>query len=102
VLKKVILKTVVAFMNSYGGTLIIGVEDNGTVCGIEGDFETFRDRKCWDGWSQHLVNIIREHIGTEFMSFTMLLSISKVLPYMVLPHRPARPHGLIACGQTML
>jgi len=68
-LEKEILKTVAAFMNSHGGTLVIGVDDNGSVCGIEGDFETFRDRKSWDGYSQHLVNIICEHIGAEFMSF---------------------------------
>jgi hypothetical protein len=63
-----ILKTIAAFMNSEGGTLIVGVDDNGSILGIEKDYETFSDRKNWDGWSQHLVNILRKHIGTEFMS----------------------------------
>ena len=30
-----IKKEVVAFVNSYGGDIYIGVEDNGTVCGVE-------------------------------------------------------------------
>jgi predicted HTH transcriptional regulator len=30
------LKTIVAFANSNGGTMLYGVEDDGTVCGIEG------------------------------------------------------------------
>jgi very-short-patch-repair endonuclease len=63
-----ILKTIAAFMNSEGGMLIVGVEDNGNILGVEEDFQTFSDRKNWDGWMQHLVNIVRKHIGTEFMA----------------------------------
>jgi predicted HTH transcriptional regulator len=62
-----ILKTIAAFMNSEGGTLFVGVADNGNILGIEKDFETFSDRKNWDGWQQHLVNIVRKQIGTEFL-----------------------------------
>jgi very-short-patch-repair endonuclease len=62
-----ILKTIAAFMNSEGGLLIVGVEDNGNILGIEKDFETFSDRKNWDGWVQHIVNVVRKHIGTEFL-----------------------------------
>jgi predicted HTH transcriptional regulator len=47
-------------MNSEGGELLIGVEDDGTISGIENDYQTLTNRKNWDGWSQHLVNIIRE------------------------------------------
>jgi hypothetical protein len=46
----------------------VGIDDNGNVLGIENDYETFSDRKNWDGWLQHLVNIIRKNIGTELMS----------------------------------
>jgi hypothetical protein len=71
-----ILKTIAAFMNSEGGTLLVGVDDNGNILGMENDYETFSDRKNWDGWSQHLVNIVRKHIGTEFMSRIKLQSIT--------------------------
>lgn len=33
--------------------------------GIEKDYDPFYDRKNWDGWLQHLVNIIRKNIGTD-------------------------------------
>lgn len=35
---KTILKTIAGFMNKDGGTLYLGVNDAGVVCGIEGDF----------------------------------------------------------------
>jgi hypothetical protein len=62
-----ILKTLAAFMNSDGGMLIVGVEDNGNILGVEEDFQTFSDRKNWDGWMQHLVNVVRKYIGSEFL-----------------------------------
>lgn len=42
VLEQVIVKTVAAFLNSYqGGTLLIGVEDDGTIHGIEDDYKAW-------------------------------------------------------------
>jgi predicted HTH transcriptional regulator len=38
-----ILKTIAAFMNSEGGTLIVGVDDSGNILGVEKDYETFSD-----------------------------------------------------------
>jgi predicted HTH transcriptional regulator len=54
-----IIKTVAAFMNSEGGKLLIGVEDDGTISGIEKDYQTFAGKKNWDAWSQHFVNILK-------------------------------------------
>jgi len=67
-----IVKTIAAFMNSDGGNLIVGVDDEGNVLGIENDYEVFKERKDWDGWSQHLVNILRKNIGVEIMTFLRL------------------------------
>ena len=36
---KTIMKSLAGFMNKNGGTLYIGVNDAGNVCGIEGDFQ---------------------------------------------------------------
>lgn len=36
---KTILKTIAGFMNKNGGTLYLGVNDAGKICGIEGDYE---------------------------------------------------------------
>ena len=41
-LEKVIAKTVAAFMNSDGGTLVVGVSDEGNPLGIESDLATLR------------------------------------------------------------
>lgn len=35
--KKQIGRYICAFLNSYGGTLLIGIEDDGTVCGVDWD-----------------------------------------------------------------
>jgi len=40
-LEKMVLKTIAAFLNSQGGILLVGVEDDGTIVGIEDDFGTF-------------------------------------------------------------
>jgi predicted HTH transcriptional regulator len=50
------LKSVCAFANSGGGTLIIGVEDDRSICGLAPDYEvTGFDR---DRWENHFRNLI--------------------------------------------
>ena len=61
------LKTVVAFMNSDGGILLIGVDDDGNIVGTEpDDFEN--EDKC----RLHFKNLINQHIGPEFSRFIHL------------------------------
>lgn len=67
-LQKVIAKTVAGFMNSEGGTLLIGVADDGTICGIENDIRTL-SRKDKDGFEQHLVQVLSNYLGAEFGAF---------------------------------
>jgi predicted HTH transcriptional regulator len=47
-----VLKTLAAFMNSYGGTLIVGVDDDGGIVGIDQDFALLKkpDRDGWELW----------------------------------------------------
>jgi type I restriction enzyme R subunit len=65
-LESSVLKTVAAFLNSTdGGTLLIGVADNGTVHGIESDYVTLHkdgkdDR---DLFQLHLGQIITQSMG---------------------------------------
>ncbi|RMF30580.1 MAG: ATP-binding protein, partial [Candidatus Nitrosothermus koennekii] len=61
-----VLKTLVAFMNTEGGILLIGVDDNKKILGIENDFKDLKD---WDHWQQTLVNYINDKIGKEFHEF---------------------------------
>ena len=54
------LKTIVAFLNSNGGVLIVGVDDGGDVIGYEKDeFENV------DKYLLHVNNRIQQHIGLE-------------------------------------
>jgi serine/threonine protein kinase len=58
-LNTAITKTVAAFLNTNGGTLLIGVSDSGTVVGIEPDFEYLRPgKKDFDGWLLSLEEVI--------------------------------------------
>jgi predicted HTH transcriptional regulator len=52
-----IARTLCAFMNTEGGTLIIGVDDDGMVPGLDKDFSTLGRRKNKDGFLQAFVNI---------------------------------------------
>ncbi len=66
-LEKVILKTIAGFLNAKGGTLIIGVDDSGTILGLDKDYVSLR-KKDKDGFELHLVQLISSRIGTEFCS----------------------------------
>ena len=58
------LKTVVAFMNSEGGTLLIGVADDAGIEGIRADgFENL------DKCRLHVKNLLNQHIGAEFSRY---------------------------------
>ncbi len=62
------LKTVAAFLNSEGGALIIGVEDDGTVFGLQRDLSLVKGNNL-DGFEQTLMNLIGEYLGTEIARF---------------------------------
>ncbi len=58
------LKTVAGFMNSDGGTLLIGVADSGEVAGFEEDKFENEDKALL-----HFNNLVNQYIGTEFARY---------------------------------
>jgi serine/threonine protein kinase len=65
-LRKSVTKTIAAFLNSEGGTLLVGVGDSGTVLGIEPDFEYLKQGKQdTDGWLLSLQDVIINALGAE-------------------------------------
>jgi len=66
-----VLKTIAAFLNSDGGTLIIGVEDNGNIFGLEKDLSLL-SKENLDQFEQTIFNLICDRIGA---SFTQLVKI---------------------------
>ncbi len=66
VIEGAVIKTVAGFANAEaGGTLLIGVADNGQVHGLEDDYATFskRDRGKRDLFGQHLQSLLLSRIG---------------------------------------
>jgi len=61
-----VLGTIVGFMNHEGGTLLIGVQDDHSVLGLEPDFYTLGQGKNLDDFQQLLNNFISDRIGTAF------------------------------------
>jgi hypothetical protein len=66
-LRRSITKTIAAFLNTIGGTLLIGVSDSGTVLGIEPDFVYLRKNNA-DGWLLSLKDVIGNALGLEVWS----------------------------------
>lgn len=64
-LEDVIVKTVAAFANVDGGTLIIGVSDEGEVLGLARDFQSLKEANK-DHFELHLRNLLNENIGKVF------------------------------------
>lgn len=64
-IEKMILKTVSGFTNAEGGTLLIGVSDDGEVLGLQDDYNTFKEANK-DHFELHLKNIINSEIGNAF------------------------------------
>ena len=57
-----VVKTVAAFMNTKGGALLIGVDDQGTPVGIEQDYP-FVPKRNRDGWDLKVGEILRNALG---------------------------------------
>lgn len=57
-----ITKTIVAFANTEGGVLLIGVDDEGNVLGIDKDIDSFKS-KSKDGFLKHFDNLIKTHFS---------------------------------------
>ena len=62
------LKTIVAFLNTDGGTLIIGVADEGAIPGLEHEIQALHKGKK-DKFLLHFKNQLKSKIGEEFYPF---------------------------------
>jgi len=61
------LKTVVAFLNTDGGNLLIGVDDKGNITGLREEMDKFH--KSEDKFLLHFKNLIKDKIGGDFYPF---------------------------------
>ncbi|MCK4594483.1 DUF262 domain-containing protein [bacterium] len=63
-----VIKTISGFMNSEGGTLLIGVEDAGEPLGIEADLQTLGKRN-QDGFELKLTELIANYLGENVLPY---------------------------------
>jgi predicted HTH transcriptional regulator len=70
-LEKAALKSIVGFLNSAGGYLVIGVASDKSVVGLECDFETLKQKDV-DGWEIHFNQALQYMIGIEYRHFLKL------------------------------
>jgi len=63
-----ISKAISAFLNSHGGILLVGVNDNGEVLGLEKDYSTLK-RQDGDGFIQFLVQVMNNKLGKEYNQY---------------------------------
>lgn len=66
-LEDVVVKTVAAFGNSTGGTLLIGVDDDGNVLGLDNDYAALGNIDN-DKFQLHLINIFNQQLGEAFVT----------------------------------
>ncbi|MDD5742309.1 MAG: DUF262 domain-containing protein [Candidatus Peribacteraceae bacterium] len=63
-----VAKAICAFLNSEGGKLFIGVSDDGSVGGLDGDYSFIKGQK-QDGFLQQLIQTVNNYLGKEFNQY---------------------------------
>ena len=77
-LEEAVIKTIAAFANSHGGgTLLIGVSDEGEATGLDQDFSALGDADR-DRFELHLRNLFGEAFGQSFTSAKLRVSFPQV------------------------
>ena len=66
-IEKMVLKTIVGFLNTEGGILLIGVSDDKNIIGIQKEIQKYHKND--DKFLLHFKNLIKESIGGNFYSF---------------------------------
>jgi ATP-dependent Lon protease len=72
VIEQMVVRAVAGFMNAEGGTLLIGVTDDGAPFGIEADLRTFGQRQNQDGFSLWLNGLLDNALGPTAASAVRL------------------------------
>ena len=67
-LEMVIAKTIAGFMNHIGGSLLVGVDDDGQILGLENDYKSLK-HKNRDGFEQCLIDIVKARLGGDKCRF---------------------------------
>ncbi|MCF6356523.1 MAG: transporter substrate-binding domain-containing protein [Draconibacterium sp.] len=75
ILESVIVKTISAFLNTEGGMLFIGVDDDGNALGLDYDYSCL-SKKNSDGFLLTLTNLVNQKLGKDIHKFITISIIS--------------------------
>lgn len=64
-LESIIVKSVAGFMNAKGGTLLIGVDPDSRILGLQNDYNCFSKDPNRDGFEQRLVGLMGSELGKD-------------------------------------
>ncbi len=76
-LEDVVLKTIAAFSNGEGGTLIIGVNDDGKIEGLHHDYATLINGDK-DKFEIHFRNLLNKEYGVDFATNNLKISFPEI------------------------
>lgn len=65
-LEDAIIKAVAAFANGQGGTLLVGVANDGSILGLDHDYVSLEGDR--DKFELHLRNLLNQHLGAVFVT----------------------------------
>lgn len=72
-LEAVVIKTIAGFLNSHkGGSLLIGVADNGEIIGLDKDFQCLK-KMDQDGFEQAIMTAVSTNLGADICAFVHVL-----------------------------
>jgi hypothetical protein len=71
VIEQAIMKTIAAFLNTNGGHLILGVDNNKNIIGLEYDYKSLPKQNA-DAFENHFTNVFKEMLGAEHRLFVKL------------------------------
>ncbi len=72
-LEGAVLKTLAGYLNSHhGGTLLIGVADDGTVLGLQNDYQSLK-RQDQDGFEQAIMAAVSTNLGADLCQYVQVL-----------------------------
>jgi hypothetical protein len=75
--QKAVAKTMAAFFNSKGGSLLIGVKDDGEILGLEADINSLSTKPDLDGFGLAFTQVISNYLGTDKAALIELTFASK-------------------------
>lgn len=76
-LEEVILKTIAGFSNVEGGILLIGVNDDGEIEGLDSDYATIKGGNK-DGFELHFLNLVTSAYGSELATTGIKVSFPNI------------------------